>query len=391
MNRTLYKTGAVMVVDFGAKNFFSFKEGFNISFQFGKNCPEHISNGEEISNLICIKGANGSGKTNVLKAIYFIADFISNSFDNKPNGYLNFDSYFLNEGDSEFYVSFVLKNIAYRYEFVLNEKEVIKEVLYRKDKREVKVFERKDNKLVYAIKDFSGLYDIPKLRKNVSVISMANQFEISSIEPIHTFFRRFISNVRYSGMLSETIELSDLNEFLHGHKEYLDFVVKMVSKFDPAIVDIFLRETEDETKNKSYTPWFVFNVNGEVKVLQFALQSSGTKSLYKQLASYKAVLDSGSFLILDEFDINLHPHILPHLLDIFIDKELNKKGAQLIFTTHNTEVLDLLGRHRTYLVNKEGTESYCYRLDEIPGDILRNDRPISPAYNQGKIGGVPTL
>jgi AAA15 family ATPase/GTPase len=391
MNRTLYKIGVFMIVDFGAKNFFSFKEGFDISFQFGRNCPEHISNGEEISNLICIKGANGSGKTNVLKAIYFISDFISNSFDTKPNGYLNFDSYFLNKENSEFYVSFVIKRIAYRYVFVLSEKEVISEVLYRKDKREVKVFERKGNKITYAIKDFSALYDIPKLRKNVSVISMANQFEISSIEPIHNLFRRFISNVRYAGMLSDTIELSQLNEFLHVHKEYLDFVIKMVSKFDPAIVDIILRETEDETKSKSYTPWFVFNVNDEMKVLPFALQSSGTKSLYKQLASYKAILDSGSFLILDEFDINLHPHILPHLLNVFIDKDLNKKGAQLIFTTHNTEVLDVLGRHRTYLVNKEGTESYCYRLDEIPGDILRNDRPISPAYNQGKIGGVPTL
>jgi hypothetical protein len=51
--------------------------------------------------------------------------------------------------------------------------------------------------------------------------------------------------------------------------------------------------------------------------------------------------------------------------------------------------MDFLGRYRTILVNKENNESYGYRLDEISGDIIRNDRPISPAYNAGKIGGVP--
>ncbi|EJL6274821.1 hypothetical protein NMR36_002930, partial [Vibrio cholerae] len=56
-------------------------------------------------------------------------------------------------------------------------------------------------------------------------------------------------------------------------------------------------------------------------------------------------------------------------------------------TAHNTEVMDALGRYRTILVNKEGNESYCYRLDEV--SMLRNDRPISPLYKKGKIGGVP--
>ena len=100
---------------------------------------------------------------------------------------------------------------------------------------------------------------------------------------------------------------------------------------------------------------------------------------------------SGGLLILDEFDINLHPHILPKLLNLFNDKTFNTEGAQMIFSTHNGEVLDWLGRYRCYLVNKENNESYAYRLDEIPGDVLRNDRPITPIYNRGDIGGVPKV
>jgi hypothetical protein len=63
----------------------------------------------------------------------------------------------------------------------------------------------------------------------------------------------------------------------------------------------------------------------------------------------------------------------------------------MIFTTHDTDIIDLLGRYRTYIVNKDENESYVYRLDELPGDMLRNDRPISPAYKDGKIGGKPRL
>jgi hypothetical protein len=64
------------------------------------------------------------------------------------------------------------------------------------------------------------------------------------------------------------------------------------------------------------------------------------------------------------------------------------RSRQLLFTTHNTEIMDILGRYRTYLVQKVDNESFAYRLDEVPGDILRNDRPISPAYNDGKIGAL---
>jgi maltooligosyltrehalose synthase len=83
--------------------------------------------------------------------------------------------------------------------------------------------------------------------------------------------------------------------------------------------------------------------------------------------------------------------MLPKLLDLFDSPETNTKDAQFIFTSHITEVLEKLSKYRTYLVNKEENECYCYRLDEIGGDILRHGRAITPLYNEGKIGGVPNL
>ena len=95
--------------------------------------------------------------------------------------------------------------------------------------------------------------------------------------------------------------------------------------------------------------------------------------------------------MLDEFDINLHPDILPLLLNLFNDEQKNPHNAQMIFSTHDTSIMDRLGKYRTYLVNKKNNESFGYRLDEIPGDILRNDRPVSTPYRNGKVGGVPKV
>jgi hypothetical protein len=134
-----------------------------------------------------------------------------------------------------------------------------------------------------------------------------------------------------------------------------------------------------------------FSKSKKEKFLTFQEQSSGTKELYRQLGLYKIALSNGKTLVLDEFDINLHPDLLPLLVDLFEDKKTNPYNAQMIFTTHHTEIMNKLGKYKIVLVNKEDNESFLYRLDEIPGDMIRNDRPITPIYNAGKIGGKPKI
>ena len=113
----------------------------------------------------------------------------------------------------------------------------------------------------------------------------------------------------------------------------------------------------------------------------------GTKALFLTLYKYWLTIKNGGLLVLDEFDTHLHAMILPELIELFTNRKINKNNAQLIITAHNTEIIDSLGRYSTVLVNKENNESYSYRLDEVA--LLRNDRPISPLYKKGKIGGTP--
>ncbi|EQA1701466.1 AAA family ATPase, partial [Cronobacter dublinensis] len=225
-----------MFINFGAKNFFSFKEGFDISFELGSTCPQKISNGKPISNILCVKGANGSGKTNILKAINFISSFISRSFDWKVDGYLQFDPYFTSKDSSEFYVTFLIDNVAFRYEAELTEREVKRETLYRKTKREVKVIERIDDNIIYTVKEYNELKTI-KMRKNVSLFSMAMQYDVKSISAIHKKFSSIISNVNYSGLVAQTHSLDFINEFYHNNEFIFDFAKKIMMRFDPSIKD----------------------------------------------------------------------------------------------------------------------------------------------------------
>ena len=167
----------------------------------------------------------------------------------------------------------------------------------------------------------------------------------------------------------------------------------ILSKNNTHIQNSYLIKTrKDEQNNDVFYPVFIHTVESQKsEPLLYEMESSGTKALYNKLEFYYLTLKSGGVLVLDEFDINLHPDILPHLLNLFIKKENNPLNAQIIFTTHSNELMDILGRYRTYLVQKENGESFCYRLDELPAELLRNDRPISTPYRKHLIGGYPKI
>jgi hypothetical protein len=178
---------------------------------------------------------------------------------------------------------------------------------------------------------------------------------------------------------------------LHNDPAALEFVSSFISECDTGIDAVRIRKNTREQGGEEFIPFFVHKNENKSHPITEYTESSGTKTLYRDLPMYRFVLQTGGVLILDEFDINLHPHILPKLLELFMDEKLNPKNAQLIFTTHDSAVLDLLGRYRIYLVTKRDNESFAVRLDEIPGDILRNDRSILPPYHDGKIGGIPRI
>jgi AAA15 family ATPase/GTPase len=170
-----------------------------------------------------------------------------------------------------------------------------------------------------------------------------------------------------------------------------EFAQGIICNCDQGIANFEIKKREDSKGDIIYYPLFHHKVKNNTYYLNMYNESSGTKSLFLDLPYYWYTIEQGSILVLDEFDINFHPHILPKLIELFTDKTINTRNAQLLFTTHNTGIIDVMSKYRTVFINKEDNESYGYRLDEISGDIIRNDRSIIPIYNAGKIGGVPRI
>jgi abortive infection protein len=381
-----------MLLGYGAKNCWCFKDWLDINLRLNEDVPKDISLGREYSLLLGYEGANASGKTNALKVFAFIADFAKNSFSYSTESSILFDSFFNNNNPSEFYVEFMdTDGLEYRYEAVLHKDHVEKELLFLvKSTMEEIYFERTNNEIT-----INKLYDNENkiiLRNNASFISTLHQYGIQEINDVYDFFAKNIINVTYRGLRYEiSMDIPLISKMYFHNQDALNFTKNLIQKFDTGISNITISYREDEKNNKIYFPIFLHeNENTQYK-LGIDSESTGTRALYINLLFYYQNLQSGGVLLLDEFDINLHPDILPHLIKLFTDSKSNPYNAQMIFTSVNPDNLDILGKYRSYLFEKDDGESFGYRLDEPDTNILKNDRKVSAPYRRHLLGGYPKI
>lgn len=379
-----------MILNYGAKNFFCFKEGAEVSFEFPAKCPESITGGFPVSPVICVNGTNASGKTNLLKIITFIGYFIQESFDDKEDTPIPFVSFFNNKEPSSFYLEYNIGGVVYSYELECTRTAVVSEKLTKAGKI---VFDRKKDQIVKYAGELRKYKDVT-LKSNSSVIcTLVNGHRVELLKPVYQYWECGISNLHWSGYRNAN-ELKHIeNSFIyHEDKSFAFFTTQLLAKVDPSIKKFELVERTNAKGEKFYLPVFIHKLenNREAK-LDFDLQSNGTKILYNECIRILHTLALGGCLIFDELDANLHPDIISLILELFTNKENNKKGAQIIFTSHNSEVLNMLSKYQLYIVEKENSESYAYRADEIEENVIRNDRSIRTYYEKNMLGGRPKI
>ena len=380
-----------MIRKFGGKNCWSFKEWCEIDFCINKNVPEEYGFKDVgVVPALLFEGANASGKTCALRILSFIASFCSDSFELKPESDIFFDTYFNNQDKSEFFVDFSLADdikSIYSYELTIDRKKIYSEKLIKNKKI---VFLRKDNQVKKDL-IFNFPQKLINLRSNVSFISTLMQYNITSIKPFYDFFINIISNVKYIG-IENYQEIDSVARYYYMLPDVLRKVVEKIKLFDTGIEDIEIKQAVTEEGKNTFISIFKHKTEDGTKNLEIFYQSMGTKILYKRLLDFYAAIERGGVLILDELDCHLHSSILPELLAYFLDPNININHSQIIFTAHNSSLLDFMKKYRTYLFAKENGESFCYRIDELPNNIdLRNDRPLEPLYKAGLLGGIPRV
>lgn len=421
-----------MIKNYKFSNFHSYLEETVVDLTVSKRALHsyfdyETNDGSKISKVMCAFGANGSGKSNLLKPIAFVSWFVTESFRSlKPDEDIPFFPHFARtEEPTTIQVDFVIPRqfyeletadgeevrardteFEYRYFLSLTDKYVVKEEL--KIKSSVsglfkRVFSRELVDKKYVLKKGTDYVRAPLsifdgCPDNCSMISYLarikeeeHQKKVPYIILAYMQFGLSSSNLTVGGRQHE-INLDIATDYFRSNNEQFEKVKDLLSKYDLGIKDIEIKSrtvlnSETGKKEDMYIPFFTHENKNEKYEVPIWLESNGTQSAYYMLAQIVQKLDSGGIAILDEFDNDLHPLLTLEILELFKCQQQNVGNAQLIFTTHTPQVLDVLRKQHCYLVEKHDSESEVWRIDDIEG-IKERDNLYSK-YVNGLLGGVP--
>ena len=392
-----------MLHRYAFSNFQSFRDHTEVSWLLDGRVPAAVwsqaaATGERVSTVIAVIGPNASGKTGLLKPVTFVHWFISNSFRLEPAAALPFHPHPASAREpSEFEAEVDFDGQLWRYTLRTTPQRVLHEALCVKRQRMNYVFVREWNEAshVYEVKqqDF-GLAptEAVKVRPNASLIATAAQYGIPLAQRMAD--SSVWSNIlQFGRMAADGNQMLAAARYFAGNKVHRNLMVKLLSRWDLGLHDVKIRELEttlaDSSKQKFWVPFGVHRLSGKGSFeLDFSQESSGTQGAFVLLSRLLPALGSGGLAIIDEFENDLHPHMLEPILDLFANPATNPHKAQLLFTCHAMEVLNILHKSQVMLVEKdERNESSAWRLDSVKG--IRNDDNFYAKYMAGAYGAVP--
>lgn len=394
-----------MLIQFSVGNFLSFKEQSTLSLVASALKDIQILSEDVIFNIgetdlallksATIYGANASGKSNFIKALDFFKWYVINSSkDIQAGERVNVESFRLSsstvEEPSYFEAIFCNVEYQYRYGFETDENMVHSEWLYQKANKkrakEVELFYRDEDGFNIHSKFIIGKELINKqmVRTNALLLSVAAQFnDAVAVEIVKWLNDTTIisgSNEKNIWDLA-AIRLDDLKmkQRIVDFSRYADLGIENIEKVNNAIISMHT-QYDDE--------------GNEVKLINFPFkknESEGTIKYFSLAYPIIDALDNGKRLIIDEFDSKMHPLLTCRIIALFNSKETNPKNAQLIFTTHDTNLLSasIFRRDQIWFTQKDrfgATE--LYSLAEYK---VRNDASFEKDYLSGKYGAIPIM
>jgi len=396
-----------MLIYYRFKNFQSFTEWTEVNFSLKPQTPrkgwERVSLAADrrLSTAMTVFGANGSGKTALLKPIAFMHWFVSESFGAAPTSPIPVPDRLLDaDNPSEFEAEFAdADGTLWRYELAVTQQRVLREELYRKQSSYSYVFKRSYNPATesYDIKQ-QGFGFAPrearKVRPTASLIATAAQYGVDIALRLSQLNVHYNVNIQGRSHLSPD-NLAWAAKVFQEEEELKGVAVSLLSKWDFGLSDIAVSEVETinpkTEKPESIIKADVTHVrkDGRRFVLPLFLESSGTQSSFVLLALLLPALRDGGLAVVDEMESDLHPDLIEPLLTLFDSEISNPNGAQLLFTSHTTKVLEFLGKAQVMFVEKSDCVSSAFRGDQVQG--LRVDDNLRAKYETGAIGATPEV
>lgn len=401
-----------MIINFTVGNYRSFKDKKVLSMEAAaiKELNESVieKEGYRLLPSAVIYGANSSGKSNLLKAIGKFRDIVNSSSKLNSTDKLGITPFLLNQETAKepsfFEMELLIDNQTYTYGFTADNLKVYEEWLYTKEgkaKKEKCLFVRTEEGIGIADDYNEGKGLEEKVRDNGLFLSTIDSFngEVAKkiIHKIDSFLViAGINHESWSGFTNDMCNTKNPN--LSFKQEIQDFLNSMNAGFNR----FELPEDEKLAKEiKAYTIHNLYNEQGEIiGETRFSMkehESSGTNKLFDLAALVISQLAFGDSLVVDELDSKLHPLLTQHIIKLFNNPETNPKGAQLIFATHDTNLLNVktFRRDQIWFTEKDHSEATdLYSLAEFrepEGNKIRKDRSFEKDYINGRYGAIPYI
>lgn len=416
-----------MIVRFSVENFRSIREKQELTLVASslKDRPDSLIRIDQAPHILlpvaAIYGPNASGKTNVLRALHWMSTAVANSYRRwSPSSPIPHDPFILDSSrdqPSRFEVEFIVNSVRYRYGFVTDSEKFREEWLYAypSGKQQQWFFRNEDPKRIFTFsRNLRGEKNrtIEELtRPNSLYLSTAAQNNHEALLPIYNFLTRSIC-------FSITRREMSRTENMCSDEKRKEKLLSLLKAADLGIEDLRTEETELDEKNKKVMfgvisvikesmpsssadiplPLKTTNIffrhrgqEGTGNELKFEDESDGTRAYFALLGPVIEALESGGVLCVDELESSLHPLLAIELIRLFNERASNPRGAQMIFSTHDTNLLNshLLRRDQVWFTEKDGSgATHLYPLSDFRP---RKGENLERGYLQGRYGAVPFI
>lgn len=421
-----------MLLEFTVGNYLSFKDPVTLSMVAAKVKSEDsdvdqnntfpIEKNVSLLTSAAVYGANASGKSNLVKALRFMQWLVLNSSKESLAGSsiktipFRLDERCMSD-PSHFEIVFSFDDVVYRYGFEVNSKRVIAEWCFYSPKgKESRLFYRHEDEITIS-RNFKGGAKLKELtRPNALFLSVATQFNNEIANKLSEWFDRLIiirglsNSIINRGTPRMLLEVSQFQQLVKNLIQKADMGIdnliaekvtvpsdsdtRFPDDMPQEVRDYFLKHARyDQDTIQVHTLHKVQTENGTVKEVLFDIdeESDGTQKFFYLTGPIIDSLLQQRVLVIDEIEASMHTLLTRYLVNLYNSNESNSKHAQLVFTSHDTNLLDKkhFRRDQIWFVEKDNIgASHLYSLAELK---VRNDATFENDYLRGKYGGVPIL
>lgn len=392
-----------MLCQFSFKNFMSYKDEtiFDLQAEPLNEFSDSIIEFDGVSNLLpvsVIYGPNGGGKTNLLKALSCLISLVTKPIEDleKTRSDLilqqsmscepfSLDADSKNE-PTEFNIYFRTQKNEFRYYIAIKNDIIVSEVLHRRSlggKKTAIIFEREEDEIILgaSINKARVSKDVNPKMPYLSFLAITYNFHV--IAEVQMWFESCIIRNYANPIVEHNIMLSEDEQFKSNFIHALNDMGIDVSnyRYDKDAKQIFLSRTVHDNEFE----------------LPFPVESDGTRKVFAALPVLMLALNQGRLVIIDELDAKLHPKLLRYIISLFTNREINKNGAQLLFTSHDMSTLknDVFRRDEIWfaaLNNEHSSEIYSlYEIRREDGSRINATASYDKQYLEGRYGADPYL